>query len=183
MRGYRAEAGWPRQAPRAEDDRGLSAAADVVAKRLAFDGLVATTAAAAIGAIGVERVRGEGGGELLRRAAGDSGRNLLACFAGRMGGGSRWWARLRPAARRECAARKGASRPFRFAPSIAGFAVATDSGEAPIEMMRVQLTGGSYWGGRGTGGGADVLGRVLAAAPGREWSRASKNATWKGFLV
>ncbi len=54
---------------------------------------------------------------------------------------------------------------FRFAPTLAGFEVATESGEHAIGLVRVQLTRGDYWLTPGEGGSLDVLRQLLARLP------------------
>ncbi|MCP3904242.1 MAG: hypothetical protein GY715_11475 [Planctomycetes bacterium] len=50
---------------------------------------------------------------------------------------------------------------FAFAPTAAGFRVATESGEHEIDTVRLQLTRGTYWKGPGAGGSIDVARQLV----------------------
>jgi len=54
---------------------------------------------------------------------------------------------------------------FAFAPAAPGFRVATESGEHEIDTVRLQLTRGSYWKGPGAGGSIDVARQLVESLP------------------
>lgn len=172
IRGFRAPlsvgpSDWPWAPPAEGDDPAVHRAARLVATRLATDGLPAA-AAAAIEAIGVERIRAVGAGalDLLRNAGLPV--DLLACFAGD-GGPSGWVqrivTRLEQGATAVSLKRELQRASFRYSPSVPEFRAFTESGEAPARRFRAQVTGGEYWGGRGAGGSQDLLRELLAAYP------------------
>lgn len=58
---------------------------------------------------------------------------------------------------------------FEFRKSEPSFEVATESGEHELGLLRLQLTRGSYWQGRGDGGNLDLTRQLLEKMPGVEF--------------
>jgi hypothetical protein len=54
---------------------------------------------------------------------------------------------------------------FRFRASAPGFRVAAESGEQDIGLVRLQMTSGTYWSGEGDGGSLDLARQLLDALP------------------
>lgn len=165
--GYRAtleggEVRWPYEPPGESE---LAAAAAVVARRLAADGLL-TAAARAMQVLGADKFRDGGGAavDLLRRLGvpvdflryfGEGESVVVATIA----------ARLEKGLPASALKRELAAIHFRFTRSVPGFAAHSESGETEAALVRAQVTGGAYWGGRGAGGSLDVLRQLLAALP------------------
>lgn len=169
LRGFRMPVGagsvseWPTATP---EDPTLRAAAALVARRLATDGLLATTARA-IELIGVDRVAGaEDGGvgllarvglpvDLLRHFADDDESGLLPAMTSMLASG----------ADVEEVVRRLGVVPFAFEPSMAGFVIADEAGGGELELLRLQLPKGTYWRGRGGGDPVDVAGQLAERVP------------------
>ena len=54
---------------------------------------------------------------------------------------------------------------FAFRPSAPGFRVASESGEETLELLRLQLTRGDHWAGEGDGGSVDLVRQLVEALP------------------
>ncbi len=54
---------------------------------------------------------------------------------------------------------------FAFRPSSPGFRVASESGEETLDVLRVQLTRGDHWAGEGDGGSVDLVRQLVEALP------------------
>lgn len=141
-------------------------AAELVARRLATDGLLLTVAQL------LELERGTFSPEpldLLRERLGRAGVPLdwLASFTAPGGAPAleTLTQRVGAGANARDLAAELASWTFRFTPSVAGFEVATESGEHGIGTLRVQLTAGRHWQGPGDGGAVDVVRQLLERLP------------------
>lgn len=170
LRGFRAEIlqmsgeGWPIAMPDPKGDAGLVAAAELVAKRLARDGLGATTARA-VELIGPARFIGEDHPDLLRAVGlptdwlayfGAPKQVSLARFVAEELVNGASIAEILP---------ELAQYPFTFKPTISGFRVATESGENPIDVVRMQIASADYYAGQGDGGSVDVFRQLLVQLP------------------
>jgi len=58
------------------------------------------------------------------------------------------------------------SLAFRFQPSQPGFVVSTENGEGSLDAVRMQLTRGDYWDGKGDGGNVDLARQLCDSLPG-----------------
>ena len=58
---------------------------------------------------------------------------------------------------------------FEFRPTLPGFAAATESGEDPVALVRLQIASPDYWSGPGDGGSLDVVRQLLDALPESEF--------------
>lgn len=177
LRGFRAPLGAadspsiPVALPQ-EADAATRRAAAVIASRLAVEGLLATLAHA-VDALGPDAIREAGDGGIGALAAAGFPVDLLAMFSlpGAAPGDTAATIRLvaERLASREApltlAARLRDSSRFHWTPTVPGFRAASDAGDEPVAMLRLQLTGDAYWGGRGAGGGLDVARQLAAAAP------------------
>lgn len=137
------------------------AAAQVVHRRLALDGILPTAARAlhALGAQSVQplelRARLAKTGlpvDVLERAA---PAGTLAEIRSRLAAGEDL--------ERLCT--ELSVRPLAWTPSIEGFELADESGTLPLERVRVQLTRGDDWQGEGDGGAVDLVRSLAAAVP------------------
>lgn len=144
-------------------------AADHVARRLALDGLLATTAAA-IKLLGSSRFLAPASEEEAQLESIGLPVDLLRHF--QLGAGPGTLGALRSIAEAvaawpdPAALKKQLSKiEFKFEPTCSGFVAASESGEMPATWLRVQLPGGEYWGGMGAGGGLDVLRQLVALLP------------------
>jgi hypothetical protein len=152
---------WP-HTPADTSDAALAAATTHVAKRLAFDGLLATTVRA-IELLGPARVLAEGStvlratglpADLLAHfaVAGDDRKDIAEAIAERLKGGDRAGAQMLVSQAR-----------FAFRQSLNGFRIGSETG--PVDSLRVHFTGAYYWGGRGAGGSLDVIRQLVTALP------------------
>jgi len=171
LRGFRAampgqaSERWPSEAPDSGVNPLLAAAADHVARRLAPDGLLRTLAAA-IEIIGPSRFTDFGIDQisLLRRTGlpvdlltyfGDGPESITRQIVDQVATGT-------PASLQ----RLLASVPFSFRQSCPGFRVIPECGTGQIRLIRLQLTSGAYWGGRGGGGSLDTARQLVESLPG-----------------
>jgi len=177
LRGFRApilgerENRWPFLEPGEDAPPALRAAADVVGRRLAFDGLPLTLAAVieTLGA-GQFLTLTPSGVELLQRtglpvdlicffspppASADNPAPLVTAIAARLERGE-------PKSAMEAWLRGLA---FRFAPTLPGFRAATDSGEQEVSLVRLQIGTGRYYLGPGDGGTLDVARQIVELFP------------------
>jgi hypothetical protein len=158
-------------------------AAEIVGRRLATDGLLCTLAQA-IEAIGAPRIErgGEGAAALLAGvgipvdlvqffASGDAGATIQEIASRLIAGASA------ASMRRELA-----SRPLTFRQTVSGFRTFSESGEHDVGLVRIQVTGGEYWGGRGAGGSLDVLRRLLGVCPGARFVVSAEERHVAGIL-
>lgn len=162
LRGYRAPVlgspdPWPSDLP---SDPAPARAADVIARRLAADGLLPTLAVA-IESIGPDHASAD----LLRSAGFPT--DLLDHFQapGDAPALDFLVAQIRAGAAPSSLRRAIAAISFRFRASCPGFQAFSESGEGRIRAVRLQLTGGAHWGGHGAGGGLDVAQRLLRSLP------------------
>ena len=158
---------WPLRLPDGDGADALRAAADIVQKHLASDGILLTCARV------LELGRSQRFPSLsalleqdrigtLRRVGIPT--DWLACFAppgseaGGDGRGIGAWIDTRLAAQGKAdeLGAELAALPFRFQPSCPGFALASESGENEAGLVRLQLTRGDEWKGRGDGGSIDL---------------------------
>lgn len=183
---------------RGEDAAALEGTRDVVARRLARDGLLATLvhvvasmdpgARAAPAAAIVEHLRAAGFPvDLLRHftvsvaaaaaAGGDAGARDPAAHVRRIVEGL--------AAGEDAAALAVllAATPFDYQPTRAGFRAADESGEHDLAMLRVQVTRGTYWNRPGAGGGLDVVRQLVRALPDVAFTVAIEERFLEPFLA
>jgi len=182
LRGFRAMifnkvgAPWPFDAAESGDDPRLSRARQLVARRLARDGLPVTLAGV-IEALGPENFADLVSGApsqdqvTILRSVGLPV-DLLPFFHGSDVSGEPSWAVVGHIAERllDGAASDGMrselrQMPFHFTPTFPGFRVSTESGENEIGTVRLQLTRGTYWRGRGAGGNLDLAGQLIQQLP------------------
>jgi hypothetical protein len=78
------------------------------------------------------------------------------------------------------AAASGAT--FAFRPTLPGFAVATESGEHEIGLVRLQIASRAYWAGPGDGGSLDVVRQLLEVLPGAEFVASVEEKNLEGAL-
>ncbi len=146
-------------------DGSEAAASRIAMSRLAGDGLLMTTALA-IESLGDQSAADEA---TLRRIGLPT--DLLACFSleteGIKGAGVIEWIGEQIRAGRSASdlrpTLQGAA--FRWRPSLPGFIADSESGEAAIEKLRLQLTRGDDWLAPGDGGSIDILRQLVAAMP------------------
>jgi hypothetical protein len=165
---------WPRLMPSAEHTHPVWRSADLVAHRLARDGLLLTTAnvlaiwhasesqkfAKAFAESKLDALRGAGlPVDLLPcfAASDDSAgvEQLIAMIEGRIAAG----------ATPESMEDELARIPFRFRASATGFRASSESGEHDVALVRLQLTSGSYWSGAGDGGCLDLARQLATTLP------------------
>ncbi len=165
---------WPVTAPSSDGSDPSVRAAEVVARRLARDGLLVTLAEA------VAKWR-EPGGKPSSTAFDEPKLDglrgvgfpvdLLEYFALDGAPSTPLQVVRRAESRIDSGATIDAMRAelpqfgFRFQPSAPGFRVATESGEEEIGLVRVQLTSGDYWSEAGDGGSLDIVRQLLEALP------------------
>jgi hypothetical protein len=167
------EPAWPLDEPSESAPQAVRDAADIVARRLAFDGLLPTMAAA-LATLGPEPFVDLDDGnlatlreiglpiDLLRHFAladGVTDRDIIQRIASRLHGG----------AALDDVQREVRSAAFRFRATCPGFIVASESGEIEPGLIRAQMTRGGYWKGEGDGGNADLLRRTIDALPEAHW--------------
>ncbi|MBI5761902.1 MAG: hypothetical protein HZA51_00085 [Planctomycetes bacterium] len=154
---------WPFEQPAESATPDVRKAADVVARRLARDGLLATTSAL-VDVVGEKLLRKDAA-DLLRRVGIPV--DLLACFGASEHDGSLQTLLHEMDARRrkssvECE-QWLANLPFTWKPC--GFRVALDNGAGDCAMVRLQLTRGDYWDGVGDGCSVDIARQLIAKLP------------------
>lgn len=154
LRGYRDNA-WPWPLALSPRDPAMAAAGQVVATRLARDGLV-NTLVAAIRVLGPDRVKDDDAGNGLLQEVGFPV-DLFRCFGGVT------VARAAQAARSADA--PALRLPFAFSPTRPGFRVNAEIGSHPISSVRVHATRAEYWGGRGAGSSLDVIRQLCDVIP------------------
>lgn len=154
---------WPFDLPGESSPPDERQSADLVAARLARNGLLATTAALA-DVLG-ERLLKQDAPDLLRRVGIPV--DLLACFgASEHDGSLHKWLREMVERRRKSTVECEewlARIPFLWKPC--GFRVALESGDHDCSMIRLQLTRGDYWEGEGDGCSVDVARQLIAKLP------------------
>ena len=168
--GLARESGAPRLAidpPELAGDAARARALAIVVARLARDGLPATLAAA-IEALGPATFGRED--DLARLAEVGLPVDWIACFSPPDGDRGvalhAWIARALAAGKSLGDLRPDLARcPFAFAPTRAGFRVATESGETPIAALRLQVTNSSDYAGPGDGGAVDVVRQLARLLP------------------
>jgi hypothetical protein len=165
-RGFRAPILDEARAPRVPMiDRALlteteRAAADVIATRLARDGLLATLAEV-LRRLEPEAVASDE--ELARLERLGFPVDLLRHFGD--GSAASALAAVRTHVTRGDDDEALASMPFRFVRTDAEFAAAPETGAAPTVWLRGQLTRGTYWKGIGAGGCLDVMRQLSEQLP------------------
>lgn len=149
-------------APDAQVNPAGARAAELVARRLATDGLLPTIAQV------LELERGLAP-DLRRERLAAAGVPLdwAACFTAPDGTPAldALAARIDAGARARDLVDECAACTFGFTPSVPSFEVASESGEHGIATLRVQLTAGKHWQGPGDGGALDVVRQLLASLP------------------
>ncbi len=167
----------------------LALAADIVARRLARDGLLATLAQA-VQVIGpgrlasnantiVETVRSLGLPVDLLRFFPAEGTEETSAFnvivdVMRMFGGDTTADQIIPELN---------ARPFHFIKSRPDFAVATESGEYDIDTVRLQLSRGDYYQGIGDGGNVDVARQLIELLPDAKFLISIEDKNLNTFLT
>jgi hypothetical protein len=163
---------WPIESPDAGAPAPMRRAADLVARRLAKDGLLATTAAA-LELLGPANfvAAGNEGIEILKAIGLPV--DLLAFFPPPDDPPAEPYAVVRHIARRLATGPSTAALrpeldaiPFRFAKSRHDFQVATESGQHDIGTLRLQLPIGSLWRGPGDGSSVDIARQLANHLPG-----------------
>lgn len=159
-------------------------AAAIVARDLARKGLLVTTAAAieafgdARAGIGPTELRAIGlpvdwlehfHGSGAAPAGADS---IVRSIVGRLAAGSTFASLEAELSRLS----------FSFRPSLAGFQVATESGEHEIDTVRLQITSGTYWTGAGDGGCLDLMRQLLEALPQARFVASIQDKHFAGLL-
>ncbi|MBL8858826.1 MAG: hypothetical protein JNL28_10000 [Planctomycetes bacterium] len=164
LRGFRAGIGanaddtWPILAPAGSTE--VARAAELVQKRLAHDGLPATLVRV-LEILGHARFQSDDQLDLLRQTglpvdwltyfSPPVGSSVVQYVAQRLAAGEAADAVIADLAR----------VTFAFRPTIAGFEVATESGEHDIECIRLQIGAGHYYSGEGDGGIVDMPRELL----------------------
>ncbi len=194
LRGFRApiltnaNERFPVDGPIANASPAIHRVTDLVARRLAYDGLLPTLVRV------VEMLRGE---TLLSDEAALEHRlrsvgfpvDVLRHFEIRSSGSAesvsplrvvvRSLARGDGAAGLESALRKAR---FRWQASAAGFQLATECGEHDVARVRLQLTRGDYWVGVGAGGNLDVARQLVERFPEAAFTMAIEEKHLASFL-
>lgn len=152
---------WPLEST----DPELAEAVDRVEKRLARDGLLATTAQVMeiLGPAKTDLANGLG---VLRNTGLPV--DWLGFFHSPAGGGpivDHIARRLSSGASSQDLRDELARIPPWFTQSRAGFALATECGDYDIGALRLQITSGSYWAGAGDGGCLDMVRQLVEALP------------------
>lgn len=163
------DAPWPLNEPADNAPAALRAAADMVATRLAFDGLLPTLAQAIV-ALGPEQFTTLESEDFATLRAAGLPIDLLRHFT--LGDGTTNDAIVVSIAKSlhesmaiDAVVRNLATATFAFQPTQAGFAMTDDSGGVEPGVLRIQMTRGGYWRGEGDGGTADMLRQVMNALP------------------
>lgn len=152
--------------PRAPSfDAAEAAAARVVHQRLGVDGLL-PTAARALHALGGASVPVE---ELERRLARVGVPVDLVARTTPQGTLVEIRSRLAAGEALDALCADLAARPLAWAPTIPGFVLASESGELPLERVRVQLTRDTDFEGVGDGGALDLVRSLAEALPDLEF--------------
>lgn len=166
---------------------GLRRGAALVGVRLARDGLLATTAAA-IEAVGVSEV--ERAGRTDRLIAMGLPVDWLESFTLAGNGGSGAEEIVRALARAlESGSPSDAAKAllvgatFAYRPSLAGFAVATESGELGIAAVRLQISSPAYYSGPGDGSCLDLARQLVAVLPGVDFLASLEEKHLEGTLA
>lgn len=163
---------WPFDEPAANAPLKLQKASEAVATRLATDGLLPALAKA-IEIIGPAQFGKDAAADAdalrsvglpvdllnsfhLPAAHNGTGESIIQHIADRLVSGSST----------ESLGGELSAAGFRFAKSLNGFRLASESGEADIGLVRVQLAKGEYWHGIGDGGALDIIRQLTAALPG-----------------
>lgn len=163
---------WPFHPPPPSDAR-LHAAADLVARRLAFDGLPATAVRA------IHLLRAEDPARQLPQAdlsellqAAGVPIDLLSHFRGTDNAPLHTAEFIRSIGDRldrgesvEDIAVDVSRLAFTFSPTAPGFVACVESGDLDVGLVRLQLTRGNYWSMAGAGENLDVARQMLAAFP------------------
>ncbi len=162
---------WPIDPPDAGAPAPMRRAADVVARRLAKDGLLATSAAALEILGPANFVAAEEGGIEILKAIGLPV-DLLAFFPPPGGTAVEPYAVVRHICRRLMAGQTAAAIrpeleaiPFRFVGSRPDFRVAIESGQHDIGTVRLQLPIGTLWRGPGDGSPVDIARQLVDGLP------------------
>lgn len=177
LRGFRAAildqaaSRWPMQASDASGPTPVLQAANVVATRLASDGLPATLAMV-IDILGAENFADEQTIQKNLEALRAVGLpvDLLSFFSDGPHSGPYG---IVPAVARRLTGGASADKlraelqrsAFKFAPSRADYRVATESGEHDIGLLRVQVPSEKLWRGTGSGDVPDMIGQMVGRLP------------------
>lgn len=176
---------WPCRAPGPTAPAELQRATDLVEERLARLGLLETLALVAR-ELGTERMSHADTAELELLQAAGLPIDWLEHFEPRDGAtpstsppATPWPAAAglvrdvaRWVAKHEGQSPAGIRAAFRFHfhKTHPTFSVATESGEHDPRLVRLQLTRGDYWGGRGDGGSVDIMRQLATVLPGSEFA-------------
>lgn len=176
VRGFRvpiladAEKPWPFDVDWSGATTREQQAADLVAKRLAADGLLPTLAAV-VRTLGVDAYLAPDDAAVERLKRVGLPTDLLACFS-LDGPGADVRQTIASVAKRVQSAKSTDSlnselraAKFRFVPADPNFQIATESGEHDFAAIRIQLTSGRYYSGAGDGGSLDVARQLLESMP------------------
>lgn len=137
-------------------------AKELVRTKLAREGLLATLAAV-IDVLGAQSFV-DGGDERVLRACGLP-TDLFAHFAAPEGALVPWIAKQIVASSLDGARAKLQSVRFAFRPTVAGFELASESGEHEPALLRAQLSSGEFYRGEGDGSAVDLLRSLSKALP------------------
>lgn len=147
----------------------LRPVADMIAARLAFDGLLITLGRAVL-MLGAEAARGDPQGAVNDLKSAGFPVDLLGHFsAPDPQGHGRANALVRGVAQRLIAGDgpelSGSDAAFSFVPAAAGFKASAESGEHEPALIRMQLVRGDYWSLPGAGESLDLARQLLSAMP------------------
>lgn len=160
---------WPFDEPGDDALQSLRDAADLVGKRLAFDGLLFTLVHV-VAALGPEPFTAIDDSDLdvLRAtglpidllehftlATGESGMSIVATVARTM----------QSSATIDAALKAIEPARFKWRPTQSGFSVADDAGGMRPGVVRAQITRGAYWRGEDDGSTTDLVRKAMAALP------------------
>ncbi len=174
LRGFRAplldqaNQSWPAN-PAGDADPDLRQAIDAVATRLADRGLLRTLVQV-VATLGPQRVTTAAGPNVALLRATGLPVDLLDCFP--VAGGDQPLAIVETVCRRLSAGETAAALaddvadwPFEFTAARPSFQVATESGEHPLGMFRLQIPTPALWHPAGAGGPLDITRQLMDAFP------------------
>jgi hypothetical protein len=185
----RAASRWPDRMPAGAAADAEVRAATLVAKRLARDGLLSTTAQALEG-LGPAPFASGGGLDLLRAIGLPV--DLYPFFDGASSAGEdeeRATQVVRRIATALASGRSAAdlatelrSTPFTFFPSRPGFRVTTEDGAQSIGTLRLQIANPAYWSGAGDGGSLDLARQLVSELDGTSFIASIEEKHLDAFL-
>lgn len=182
----RPEDRWPVAPPGASSAERLRQAADIVSQRLSTDGLLPTLLQV-IRQLGPSYFDSNPRMDVLRTVGLPV--DWLDYFT-LPGGASGGDAIVRAIARKLAAAENEqaigeflATGRFQFHASLPGFRLATETGDRPIERVRMQLPSTAYWRGPGDGSAIDLVRQMVAAWPDRAITLSIEEKNVPAFLA